>query len=58
MLCITTNFPGNNLHPAGTSDRSDICEGFPSFGSKFYNKHRRVNIFGNLHKQPIRLTQN
>ena len=26
-------------HATGTSDRSDICEGFTRFGLKFYNGH-------------------
>ena len=43
--------------PAGTSARSDICEGFTIFWLKFYNRHLWENIPGSTYQQPIFLVE-
>ena len=43
-------------HPAGTSDRSDICKGFHRFLIEVLQwSSMRKNIFESIHKQPITL---
>ena len=47
------------LHPAGTSDESDIFEGFTNFWFSFYSGDLWENIFGSIkNKEYICLKNN